>query len=126
MAYVMLIKRTLNSPLLLRTIFLGLISFKAEIVDFISIHTYPVWEYKNIHEALRLHKENYLAVANMYPDIPVVITEAGWATNSNGRGIDANNVSENQEIYYQDLVSWTDNDGILCFVFEAFDEMERV
>jgi exo-beta-1,3-glucanase (GH17 family) len=45
----------------------------------------------------------------MYPDIPVVITEAGWATNSNGRGIDANNVSEeNQEIYYQDLVSWTD------------------
>jgi hypothetical protein len=41
---------------------------------------------------------------------------------SNGRGIDANNVSENQEIYYQDLVSWTDNDGILCFVFEAFDE----
>jgi exo-beta-1,3-glucanase (GH17 family) len=44
-------------------------------------------------------------------------------TNLNGRGIDANNVSEeNQEIYYQDLVSWTDNDGILCFVFEAFDE----
>jgi exo-beta-1,3-glucanase (GH17 family) len=45
---------------------------------------------------------------------------------SNGRGIDANNVSENQEIYYQDLVSWTDNDGILCFVFEAFDESWRV
>jgi hypothetical protein len=30
----------------------------------------------------------------MYPDIPVVITEAGWATNSNGRGIDANNVKK--------------------------------
>ncbi|MBF2708035.1 glycoside hydrolase family 17 protein [Flavobacterium soyangense] len=94
-----------------------------DVVDFISIHTYPVWEYKNIHEALDYTKENYFAVANMYPDKPVVITEAGWATNSNGRGIEAHNVSEdNQEIYYQDLVNWTDSDGILTFVFEAFDE----
>ena len=92
-------------------------------VDFISIHTYPVWEYKNIHEALDYTKENYFAVANMYPAKPVVITEAGWATNSNGRGIEPQNVSEeNQAIYYQDLVNWTDQDGILCFVFEAFDE----
>jgi len=94
-----------------------------QVVDFISIHTYPVWEYKHIHDALEYTKENYFAIADLYPDTPVVITEAGWATNSNGRGIEAHNVSEeNQEIYYQDLVSWTDNDGILTFVFEAFDE----
>lgn len=92
-------------------------------VDFISIHTYPVWEYKNIHEALGYTKENYFSIADTYPDKPVVITEAGWATNSNGRGIEPHNVSEeNQAIYYQDLVNWTDQDGILCFVFEAFDE----
>jgi exo-beta-1,3-glucanase (GH17 family) len=92
-------------------------------VDFISIHTYPVWEYKNIHEALNYTKQNYFSVANMYPDKAVVITEAGWATNSNGRGIEAHNVSEeNQEIYYYDLVNWTDSEGILTFVFEAFDE----
>ena len=94
-----------------------------DVVDFISIHTYPVWEYKNIHEALEYTKDNYFAVANMYPHKPVVITEAGWATNSNGRGIEPHNVSEeNQEIYYHDLVNWTDEDGILTFVFEAFDE----
>jgi exo-beta-1,3-glucanase (GH17 family) len=94
-----------------------------EVIDFISIHTYPVWEYKHIHEALGYTKNNYFAVANMYPDTPVVITEAGWATNSNGRGIEPHNVSEeNQEIYYHDLVNWTDEDGILCYVFEAFDE----
>jgi len=92
-------------------------------VDFISIHTYPVWEYKHIHEALDYTKDNYYAVANMYPDKAVVITEAGWATNSNGRGIEPHNVSEeNQEIYYHDLVNWTDKEGILTFVFEAFDE----
>ena len=92
-------------------------------VDFISIHTYPVWEYKNIHEALEYTKENYYSVADKYPTKPVIITEAGWATNSNGRGIDAHIVSEeNQEIYYNDLVNWTTKESILCFIFEAFDE----
>jgi exo-beta-1,3-glucanase (GH17 family) len=95
----------------------------AEVVDFISIHTYPVWEYKNIHEALDYTIENYSAVANMHPNKPVVITEAGWATNSNGRGIEPHNVSEeNQEIYYNDLVNWSEREGVLTFVFEAFDE----
>ena len=95
----------------------------AEVVDFISIHTYPVWEYKNIHEALDYTIENYSAVANMHPNKSVVITEAGWATNSNGRGIEPHNVSEeNQEIYYNDLVNWSEKEGVLTFVFEAFDE----
>lgn len=94
-----------------------------EVVDFISIHTYPVWEYKNIHEALEYTKENYFAVADKYPNKPVIITEAGWATNSNGRGICPSNVSEeHQEIYYNDLVNWSSEEGILTFVFEAFDE----
>ena len=94
-----------------------------EEVDFISIHTYPVWEYKNIHEALEFTKENYFVVADKYPNKPVMITEAGWATNSNGRGICPSNVSEeHQEIYYNDLVNWSEEAGILTFVFEAFDE----
>jgi exo-beta-1,3-glucanase (GH17 family) len=92
-------------------------------VDFISIHTYPVWEYKNIHDALDYTKNNYLSVANKYLHKPVVITEAGWATNSNGRGIDPENVSEEfQEIYINDLIDWSEKEGILAFVFEAFDE----
>ncbi|WP_372754505.1 hypothetical protein [Labilibaculum sp.] len=94
-----------------------------EAVDFISIHTYPVWEYKNIHEALEYTKQNYYGIADKYPHKPVVITEAGWATNSNGRGIPPENVSEVfQEIYYNDLMNWTDEEEILTFVFEAFDE----
>jgi exo-beta-1,3-glucanase (GH17 family) len=92
-------------------------------LDFISIHTYPVWEYKNIHEAIEYTKENYNSIANKYPNKLVVITEAGWATNSNGRGIDQQNVSEeNQKIYYNDLMDWSEKDEILTFVFEAFDE----
>jgi exo-beta-1,3-glucanase (GH17 family) len=94
-----------------------------DVVDFISIHTYPVWEYKNIHNALEYTKQNYDAIANKYPDKLVVITEAGWATNSNGRGIDPTNVSEEfQKMYYNDLMRWNNEDDILTFVFEAFDE----
>jgi len=92
-------------------------------VDFISIHTYPVWEYKNIHEAMEYTKQNYFSVANTYPNKPVVITEAGWTTYSNGRGICPSNVSEEyQRTYYNDLISWCEEDDILTFVFEAFDE----
>jgi exo-beta-1,3-glucanase (GH17 family) len=92
-------------------------------VDFISIHTYPVWEYKHIHEALEYTKQNYYGIADRYPNKPVVITEAGWATNSNGRGINPENVSEEfQTIYYNDLVEWSEKEGIMTFVFEAFDE----
>jgi len=92
-------------------------------VDFISIHTYPVWEYKNIHESIGYTIQNYKAVADAYPDKLVVITEAGWATNSNGRGISPDNVSEgNQKTYYNDLMKWSEEKGIFVFVFEAFDE----
>ena len=92
-------------------------------LDFISLHTYPVWEYKHVHDALHYSKDNYHSVAHRYPDKPVVITEAGWATNANGRGIDPGNSSQDlQAIYYADLMDWTRGEGILTFVFEAFDE----
>jgi len=92
-------------------------------VDFISIHSYPIWEYKRIHESMEYTIQNYKGIADRYPGKPVVITEAGWATSSNGRGINPELASqESQAIYYQDLVKWSEKEGIMTFVFEAFDE----
>ena len=92
-------------------------------LDFISLHTYPVWEYHTIDGALNYTKENYHSVANHYPDKPVIITEAGWTTNSNGRGIEEWNASEEfQAQYYSELMDWSHEENILVFVFEAFDE----
>ena len=92
-------------------------------LDFISIHTYPVWEFRRVEDALEYSKQNFDFVASRYPDKPVVITEAGWTTASNGRGIDPANASEEiQARYYQELMAWTDAEKILTFVFEAFDE----
>jgi len=68
-------------------------------------------------------KSNYFAVADTFPHKPVVITEAGWTTYSNGRGICPSNVSEEfQSVYYNDLMEWCEEEEILTFVFEAFDE----
>ena len=94
-----------------------------DIIDFISIHTYPVWEYKTIDQGMQYTIQNYNAVVNKYPNKLVVITEAGWATRSNGLGIPKENVNpETQKIYYRALNNWSKSDSILTFVFEAFDE----
>ena len=92
-------------------------------LDFISVHTYPVWEYRTIDEALEYTKQNYYSVVDCVPDKPVVITEAGWTTASNGRGIEPENASEAlQARYCQQLMDWTQAEGVLTFIFEAFDE----
>jgi exo-beta-1,3-glucanase (GH17 family) len=95
----------------------------ADELDFISVHTYPVWEYRTIDDALDYTRQNYFSVADQYPGKPVVITEAGWTTASNGRGIEPWNASEAlQARYCQELLAWTQSEGILTFLFEAFDE----
>jgi exo-beta-1,3-glucanase (GH17 family) len=95
----------------------------AEELDVISIHTYPVWEYKTIEEGLAYTIENYNAVAQAYPDKQIIITEAGWATKTNGQGIDSHNVNQQfQKRYYQELMAWAEKEQVLVYYFEAFDE----
>jgi exo-beta-1,3-glucanase (GH17 family) len=92
-------------------------------LDVISIHTYPVWEYKTLDEAMDYTRKNFEAVQARYPNKQVIITEAGWATASNGRGIPPDNVGEMlQREYLEQLLSWAEEQQILVYVFEAFDE----
>lgn len=124
--YTQLVKQSCNQPVTFCENYvpwLNKLKPLAAEVDFISIHTYPVWEYRHIHESIDYTQENFDAVANLYPGKPVVITEAGWATNSNGRGIHPENVNEqNQKVYYDDLMEWSHQNKVLTFFFEAFDE----
>jgi len=95
----------------------------ADELDFIAVHTYPAWEYRSIDDALDYTMQNYHSVVDHYPGKPVIITEAGWTTAANGRGIDPHNASEElQASYYEQLIDWTTREEILTFVFEAFDE----
>jgi exo-beta-1,3-glucanase (GH17 family) len=95
----------------------------AEHLDVISIHTYPVWEFKSIDEGLAYTIANYQAVVDAHPDKQIIITEAGWATNSNGRGIESHNVNEQfQQQYFHELMEWARQNSVLVYFFEAFDE----
>lgn len=126
MQYVLHLKEELKQPVTFCENYvpwLGRIKSIGDALDFISIHTYPVWEYKSIDEAMNYTIENFHAVANMYPDKQIVITEAGWATNSNGRGIEPENVDEVlQRTYIRQLQEWAEKEGVLVYLFEAFDE----
>lgn len=92
-------------------------------VDFISIHSYPVWENRQIADSMEITKANYQAVKDKFPKKDIVISEAGWTTFSNGNGINPNHVSEEkQKIYFENLMQWSLEEQILIFYFEAFDE----
>ena len=124
--YVTLIKKSVKQPVTFCENYvpwLDKLKPVAEALDFISIHTYPVWEYKTVDDALTYTIENYHAVAHAYPDKQIVISEAGWATKSNGRGIPPHHVNEVlQREYVNQLLDWAEVEGVIIYLFEAFDE----
>ncbi len=92
-------------------------------VDFISIHSYPAWEQRPVEQALAHTQADHAAVAQRFPRRQVVITEAGWPSVANDRGIPAHAASEHaQQRYLRELLDWSRACGVPCFVFEAFDE----
>ena len=92
----------------------------ADVLDFISIHIYPVWEGKDIDEGLSYSIENIQMVRDSLPDATIVISEAGWASTASEFGERAS--QEKQVQYYNELMQWTKKMNITTFFFEAFDE----
>ena len=89
-------------------------------VDFLGVHTYPVWEDKTIDEAMAYTIENIEGVRAVLPDIPIAILEAGWATAASEFGERANEAD--QARYFSDLSNWAEVTNTTVFFFEAFDE----
>jgi len=92
----------------------------AKEVDFLAVHTYPVWEGKDIDEGLSFTIENMQLVRDAFPDSRLVIAEAGWATTAYQFGERAS--EEKQMQYYKELFDWAYGMNITTFWFEAFDE----
>lgn len=121
-------------------------------VDFIAMHTYPMhdthynpvfWGSRpseaNDSDSARIHaamvrardyaKSQYDSVRSYMRSLgvekPIHITETGWASSSNGlysptrsRACDEYKLA----LYHQLIREWTDEAGLSCFYFEAFDE----
>ena len=89
-------------------------------VDFIGVHTYPVWENKAIDEALDYTIDNIRRVRTALPDKPIAILEAGWATSATEFGERANEAG--QARYFEEMSAWSEATNTTVFFFEAFDE----
>ena len=125
-AYVRRLRAAIDQPITFcenHVPWVGKLAPLAAELDFLSLHSYPVWEYRSIDEALAVTDADWRRIAERYPGKPVAITEAGWATRSNGRGIERHNASPELQIrYYRELSRWAEEHGVLVYVFEAFDE----
>lgn len=92
----------------------------AKTVDFISIHTYPIWESKDINEGMSYTIDNITEVREALPDVQMVISEAGWPSVAIEFGDRAS--EEKQLLYYNAILNWAQEMNITTFIFEAFDE----
>lgn len=92
----------------------------AKAVDFVSIHVYPIWEGKDIDEGLSYSIANVEKVKKALPNSTIVITEAGWA--SVASEFNERATEEKQLQYYDEFMTWSADNNITTFFFEAFDE----
>ena len=123
LSYVKWVKRSISQEISVADNYEWWASKGAELateLDFISIHTYPVWEDRDINEGMSYTIENILKVKKSLPGTRMVISEAGWATVSSEFRDRAS--ERKQKIYYQQIMAWADQNNITTFFFEAFDE----
>jgi exo-beta-1,3-glucanase (GH17 family) len=95
----------------------------AEVVDFVSMHTYPMWGGQDIDSAMAVTVRHFESVRKALPGKTIVITEAGWATYTEGpmHALRAGDEVK-QKRYFEELTAWSRKNGVNVFFFEAFDE----
>jgi exo-beta-1,3-glucanase (GH17 family) len=95
----------------------------AKAVDFITMHTYPMWGHEDIDTAMPSTIKNFQAVRKAHPDKTIVLGEAGWASYTVGNQHAPRAGDEvKQKRYYQELTAWAQASDVTLFFFEAFDE----
>lgn len=94
----------------------------ADAVDFISVHTYPVWLKVPFEKAVQATQKDYIDITKKFPNKQVIFTEFGWPTQSNGPMIKEETNETIQKAYLEQILSWSEKNQITMFIFEAFDE----
>jgi exo-beta-1,3-glucanase (GH17 family) len=95
----------------------------AKVVDFVAMHTYPIWGKVDIDSAMAVTIRHYESVEKALPGKAIVITEAGWATYTVG-DLHAPKAGDEtkQKRYFEELTTWARKNNVNIFFFEAFDE----
>ena len=95
----------------------------ADGVDFIAMHTYPVWGKHDIDAAMPVMIAAFDRVHRAHPGKAIVITEAGWPsyTDSPQNAPRAGDETKQKRCYLE-LMAWTKANAVTTFWFEGFDE----
>ncbi|QDV08090.1 hypothetical protein Poly30_36260 [Planctomycetes bacterium Poly30] len=121
--YVRQVKATVDQPVTVAENYRWWIDHGAALaaeLDFIGVHSYPVWEGKGIDEGLHFTARNVDEVRAALPDSRIVVLEAGWATVAVEFGDRAGEAQ--QARYFRELKEWAARTRTTVFFFEAFDE----
>lgn len=96
-------------------------------IDFITMHAHPLWNGRQLDEALPWLREQLAAVRSTHPENQIVIGETGWATCKASEGEQARQMKgttgeSEQARFYHAVRGWILAKKITTFFFEAFDE----
>lgn len=91
-------------------------------VDFISIHSYPLWLKIPLKDAAKATIDDYEQNKKTFPNKQIIFTEYGWATSGDQKMIMEETNEAAQEKYLCQIFDWSEKNKVPMFVFEAFDE----
>ena len=124
--YVRRVKKAVPMPVTVADNYAWWVSDGAKIaaeVDFLTVHSYPVWERKPIEEGFSFTMENYEAVKAALPGKVIVLGEVGWPSYTEGNlHVSRTGSEENQKRYYEEMSRWARKNRVTTYFFSAFDE----
>ena len=96
-------------------------------IDFIGLHAYAFWNNKTIDDAMSWTESIYRDIQNRHPGYQIAYTETGWPSSRifndsyEGRLIGSAN-ENNQKLFFEQYNAWVNENRVVSFYFEAFDE----
>lgn len=95
--------------------------------DVIVLHAHPLWNGKQLDEAVDWTRATLADVQARHPGMTIVLGEAGWATRRGDTGDQAKLMKgrlgeDAQAVFRSAFVEWVRRERVPSFYFEAFDE----
>lgn len=91
-------------------------------LDFITIHLYGQWFNIPLENTVPFFNEVVIELRQKYPDKEIVIGETGWTTSKREGQFNPVADEESQKLFYADCQEWSEENSVIVFYFEAFDE----
>lgn len=93
----------------------------ADHVDFIAAHILPYWENVAAEDAVDYAFSRIALLRHRFPGKRIVITETGWPSDGETRGLSEAGLAH-QQAYYRDFAARARAEGVDYLIIEGFDQ----